>query len=349
MRETSRIVIPLIKEIYLKTQLARANLDNCLNLFVQERTQPDQCLLRPYLVHLGYELAGGTDWVDIAPACAALEVFNISTYQANLSFDGKNGILSDRDRNNQFICAMVSAGLAVNALLDLHHGLRNSEVSKIIARLHEVNSDIYVGQFNDTNALNITNLDLYWSEQEYLATYIARCEKLGGSLTSLCFEVGCSLGRGENELLNHLRKIGEILGTAGQMVNDISDLVWIVPHGSHSKGPHFPFSDVKSGKVTFAVFHLLNHGTLREKELFLTALQSGKLPPSSTEEMTRSLIRSGSIKAARTVVLNYYKKLKKEIRSLPKSQARDFLSMAFSSLVTNKYFALLRTVDGTGS
>ncbi len=342
MRETSNIVIPLIKDAYSRIGFQNKYLFDSLNYFVNKRTNINQCLLRPYLVRLGYELSEKSNWVDITYACAALEIFNISTYQSNIAFDGKNGILSNTEKSNQFISSMISLDIAINTILKLERSFGKEVVSLIIDKFHVTNSDIYIGQFYDLNELTIDNINLSISEDDYLAVYLQRCEKLGGSLTSLCFEVGCLLGGGDNDLLNNLRNIGRTLGTAGQMVNDISDFIYSESEWDDIKGYEPSFSDIKAGKVTYPFFHLLRHISGAQREKILNVLSTKQIDKILMEEITKSLCQYGSIEATRQIVLAYYKSLKKEVVKLPKLYTRDLLSVAFSSLLTNKYFAILR-------
>ena len=346
MRETGKIVIPLIKDAYLKLGSQNNHLLDSLNYFVSRRTNIDQCLLRPYLVRLGYELTGKTDWVNIAPACAAVEMLNISTYQSNIVFDNKNGKFSHTQKSNQFISSMLSLELSIESIMQLERVFGNSIVSRIIEGFHETNRDIYMGQFFDLNELSINSLDFNISEDEYLKTYIRRCETLGGTLTMLCLETGYLLGGGDKHLVEVIRGIGKMLGTAGQIVNDISDYIpeERIPDYPSSYKPQF--SDFKGGKITYPLLHLIKHAPAENREKLLTLLSCKKLEPSHKAIIVQLMCDFGSIRASKKIIWHYYNSLRKEIRQIPKSHYRDLLSVVFSSLLTNKYFAILRNNRG---
>jgi len=342
MRETGRIVIPIIREAYTTIAAQHPHLTSSLNVFVQRRTQPGQCLLRPYLVRLGYEIGGGDNWSDIAGACAAVEMFNISTYQSNLAFDGKNGIVSESAKNNQLISSMISLDLAVRTLHTLAESCNSHVVMKLVAKLHETNSHIYAGQFYNLNILTFSKLNPSMSMEEYLTLYISRCKKLGGSLTQLCLQTGAILANADNDTLSTLAYIGNTLGIAGQMVNDLSDFIPLEPEDNDIRGLEWQFSDFKAGIVTYPLFHLLTHTGVAEKRKIINALVSRKLDETLMNEITKYLCQYGSIRSARQLVLSNYKELKQDIKQIKKSYHRDLLSLAFSSLLTNKYFAILR-------
>jgi geranylgeranyl pyrophosphate synthase len=344
MRETSKIVIPLIKDAYLKLGSHNNHLLDSLNYFVSKRTNDDQCLLRPYLVRLGYELAGKSDWVNIASACAAIEILNISTYQSNIVFDSKNGGFSHTQKNNQFISSMLSLELAIDMVLKLEKSSGSDVVTCIIDRFHETNRDIYIGQFIDLNEFAIDNLDLTISESAYLTTYIQRCNKLGGSLTSLCLDIGCLLGEGSDCLRSSLKDIGMALGTAGQILNDLSDYIPQIKDKDIFVGYKSSFSDFRMGKITYPLFHLLNQLPKQQYSYIIDMLLKEKKNTLSMEGITHLLCQYGSVKATKKLIWRYYKLLKKEIKKITRDNYRDFLSITLSSLLTNKYFAFFREI-----
>ncbi|MCR4321102.1 MAG: polyprenyl synthetase family protein [Candidatus Brocadiaceae bacterium] len=341
MRETSRVVIPLIKNAYTKIGLQNHSLLDSLNVIVNKRTNTNQCLLRPYLVRLGFELTGGNNWIDIAPACAAVEIFNISTYQANIAFDNKIGICSDLQKNNQFISSMVSLELATNTIRKLEENYGDKLISRIVDRFHIVNRDIYIGQFNDLNVLTINNLNLSMPEDEYLSLYLQRCENLSGNFVSLCFEIGCLLGGCDDYLITVLKKIGIILGIAGQIVNDLSDFI---PNNNFTEVYKSYHSDIKMGKITYPIFCLLKNSSDEQKLKLLNILnQQKQIDISEIKTIVEYWNQSESIRKIRKLILSLHKELKKEIRKIKKTEHRNFLSLAFSILSTNKYLASFRS------
>lgn len=337
MRETSRVVIPLIKNAYTNIGLQNQSLLDSLNVIVNKRTNTNQCLLRPYLVRLGFELAGGSNWIDIAPACAAVEIFNISTYQANVVFDNKTGICSDLQKNNQFISSMISRELAIDTIQKLRKCYGESIISKIVDGFHMINSDIYIGQYYDLNVLTLNNLTLSMPEDEYLPLYIQRCEKLSGNFISLCLEIGCLLGGCNDYLFYTLKKIGILLGTAGQMVNDISDFI---PPNIYTSVYKTSYNDFKMGKITYPYFVLLKNSSKEQRQKFLDKRKQADIGEMSL--LVEYFYRSGSLGKTKKLIISLYKQLKREIRKIKNTEQRSFLSLSASSLLSNKYFAFFR-------
>jgi hypothetical protein len=92
MRETTEKVFPVIIRYAEKIREINYDLYKTVMFFIDKRRQ--KLLLKPFLLRLSYEICGGNEWEEIIPACAAFELLNISSYQANSSFDNKVGILS---------------------------------------------------------------------------------------------------------------------------------------------------------------------------------------------------------------------------------------------------------------
>ncbi|NUO09173.1 MAG: polyprenyl synthetase family protein [Candidatus Brocadia sp.] len=347
MRETGRVIIPLIKDAYSKIGSQHQYLLNSLNFIVNKRTNDNQCLLRPYLVRLGFELAGGNNWIDIAPACAAVEIFNISTYQANIVFDNKNGICSDEvQKNNQFISSMISRELAIDTIWKLRKCYAGKIISQIIDGFHMTNRDIYIGQFYDLNVLTVNNLNLFMPEDEYLSLYLQRCESLSGNFISLCFEIGCLLGRCDDYQITVLKEIGIILGIAGQIVNDLSDFI---PTSNFTEVYKSYHSDLKMGKITYPFFCLLKESSNEQKLKLLNILnQKEQMTLNEIKILINYLNQSRAIIKTRKLILSLYKQLKREIRKIKKSEYRNFLSLSFSIISTNKYLASFRSYKPNG-
>ena len=209
--------------------------------------------------------------------------------------------------------------------------------------VNNINSDIYIGQGYDLNDLNISKINFSISIEEYFEKYLERCEKLGGSLTSLCLEIGAILGNADSEFISILNKIGWLLGTAGQMVNDIADFVILSETQEIKNGYREQFNDIINGKVTYPLFYVLKNGKEFYKNRILEVLNGSRvLDLEEKKFLMEYLVKSGAISNTKMIILSYYKRLKKEIKKIPPSEARNLLSLSFSSLLTNKYFATIR-------
>ena len=235
---------------------------------------------------------------------------------------------------------MISRELAIDTVWELRKCYGEKIISQIIDGFHMTNRDIYIGQYYDLNMLTVNNLNLFMPEDEYLSLYLQRCEKLSGNFVSLCFEIGCLLGRCDDYLITVLKKIGIILGIAGQIVNDLSDFIPTNNFAEVYKSYH---SDIRMGKITYPFFCLLKESSGEQKLKLLNILnQKEQMTMNEIKMLINYLSQSKAIIKTRNLISSLYKQLKREIRKIKKSEYRDFLSLSFSILSTNKYLASFR-------
>ncbi len=341
MRATSRFVIPRLRRVIDELASSDPLLLQAMNVIVDRRTKEKQQLLRPYLLRLAFQLVAD-DWAEqVIDACVAVELFNISTYQSNIVFDCKAGILDTAARNAQFICSMMTLGAAERLLSAAALSLNPGAVSKVLALLRHTNAAIYRGQFQDMHVLNPGVLADGVAYEDYLEAYVERCRLLGGRLMSFCLQVGAILGGADESLINDMDILGEEIGTAGQMVNDLADLLPRRLVDSDLNGYRPSYSDLRNHKVTLALFDLWFNA--REHADFLeTLLTTGHITDGDGERLFVLLCEAGSISRTRRVIAQRYSRLKKRVKNLPSCHARKMLSIALSSLVTNKFFAAIR-------
>lgn len=159
---------------------------------------------------------------------------------------------------------------------------------------------------------------------------------------SFCLQGGALLAQAQEEVASLLGDIGLALGTAGQMVNDLADLLPPRLAGPDLNGYKTPYSDIRNGRVTYPLFHLFSRCDQQDQTFLVRLLGAGYIGDQDGEHLLRLLCTNGTIIAIRRLVAKHYYTLKKELRGLPSCEARDMLSVSFSSLLTNKYFVGLR-------
>jgi geranylgeranyl pyrophosphate synthase len=343
LRETSKTVKPIIEKYSTTFYQRYEGIYRSIFYLTSERIKKNIFLLKPFLVRLSYELTGGKNWERIAPICAAAELINISSYQANLSFDGKYGLATQDDKSNQFIASMITREMVANIVHDMIELISYGQAEKIAHSFAESNKFIYVGQYYDLNVLRLKSFDLSNDFSSYLKLYIERCDYLSGVFSEECAFIGGVLSGARDEELSALRAFGRNFGIGLHIVNDIGDLV---PSSmikvSRLKKRYDQYSDIKHGKLTLPIMHFLKYGDEVQKKRMLEILGNSKISESDLFEITRILIISGSISFSKKLAKDYMKKAKNALRLFDASHARSLLSVMTSQLRSNKYFATLR-------
>lgn len=223
-----------------------------MDRFLNKRLR--KLLLRPYLVRLAYELAGGTDWKSILNILAAAELLNISTYQSNICFDQKVNINAS-NCDNQFIASMVSLSLAQIAICEQKW---ESDHARSIAleTVAKCNLEVYEGQHIDINRLCLNN---YSHIDSFLPDYIHRCELIGGT-TFMITAIGALAANRDDKLFKLLKSCYRKFGAAAQMINDLADYI---PAKNLKDNPKYSrpytdsYGDLRMGRLTYPTYVLL--------------------------------------------------------------------------------------------
>lgn len=288
LQETTDAVWPIILQ-HVNQEYARSGCEKLspdMQLYFKRRE--NKKLLRPYLVRLAYELAGGKNWRSILDIMAAAELFNISTYQSNLCFDQKVDFEYFRPEN-QYISSMVTLSLAAKAITS-QSGISPVAQVESLRLLAECNAEVYEGQFFDINVLSIDSsgkfltyefdertgkyirllldkaggIDVSVPEGQhkdrkflnrYSDSYLLRCKLIGGSTFKIAM-IGAIAAAGETELVNRLSMCLVKFGMAAQIINDLADYI---PLDSKKGGRPYAdsYGDLKMGRLTYPTFLMM--------------------------------------------------------------------------------------------
>jgi len=223
MRKVSQATKPVILKIISSINENYHEIGKEYSYYFNKRIESKKLLLRPFLFKQFLDLLN-VNWKDHLEMIALVEIVNISTYQSNLAFDGKDGFKTTQLRNNQVIASIFSKIRIYESLntLNIYDEKTKSKFSSIITKAFE---QLYYGQYLDINELVFENKTLLNNENLYLKTYTNRCTMLGSSLIEMIALLAITISKNENSTVNQLLKDFSILfGKAGQVVNDLGDI-----------------------------------------------------------------------------------------------------------------------------
>ena len=251
--ETSAAVRPVLESLAYAgmPESLRGAVGSSMEICLQRRR--DGPLLRPLLARMCYEATGADAWRDQIPVLAAVELLNISTYQSNYCFDEKAGVKTARERNNQFICSMLTFSKAIT-LVEASPSLPGDVKAAVATLMARANHEVYQGQFFDLNVLNLDYATDFKDLNSFLPKYIVRCDLIAGSTFRMC-AVGALVNNTEPEVLDALFAYLGALGSAAQMINDLGDYI---PH--ITKDYAAPYSDFQLGRLTLPTYMLHKGG-----------------------------------------------------------------------------------------
>ena len=336
-KKTSNTVKPIIKKYLGTISQKQQGLYDTILFLASKRMEKDVLLLKPFLIRLSYEITGGKDWEMIAPICAAAEIINISSYQSNLSFDGKFGQTQLTDRSNQFIASMVTRELASDIAYDMKGILELAQIEKIVQSFGESNKHIYVGQYYDLNVLVWKSYHLLNDFESYLRLYEERCENLSGFFSEQCAFIGGILSRAGQKEVSALRTFGKNFGIGLHIANDIGDCVprFLIKKGSLKESCD-QYADLRHGKLTLPIMHAYVFGNDCQRRFLENIINRHAIL--AEEEVAKVLLQTGAFEYSKHLAKTYWKTARLSLRRFPISRERSLLSVMLSQLRSNKYF-----------
>jgi geranylgeranyl pyrophosphate synthase len=336
MKETTEKVFPIIAKYTERTKELDSDLYRILMFIIDKRKQ--SLLLRPFLTRLSFEICGGNNLETILPACAVSELLNISSYQANVAFDNKLGILSLNDKNSQFIASIITRELCTDILSEEEIDIDRELVSNITNLISKSNKFIYVAQHYDLNVLTTDNLNKYANDENlFMEDYIKRCFYGSGIFNGDCTQIGALLSGAKYDQIEALRSFGENYGIGLQIMNDLADFI---PPGNDNIIHRYlqdQFSDLRNGRLTLSLYKILKTRKAITNRLLEKITNKEQFTAKELDEITRMLVEEGIVDSVKSLATNYAKKANASLDIFPDSDSKKFLSAMTSIFYGNKY------------
>lgn len=269
--------------------------------------------LRPALALL----AGGATG-DISPSHLDLAVILELIHAATLVHDD---ILDGAEKRRGQPTANAKWGNAISVLLGdclfahalkLSTSFQNGEVSRRIAHAA---AEVCSGEIIQTQR----RFDLKLSVPDYYKIIEMKTAALFAAAT----ELGALLNDASPEAIGALRTFGLRLGTAYQIYDDVLDLA-----GDEAKAGKSLGSDLRKGKLTLPILHLLQHADGAERHRISEIILSGD--EGEIHTLAERALEAGAVKSAVATGRKLLREGHAQLQLAPKNKYRD----ALDSLVT---------------
>jgi hypothetical protein len=335
LKDTSALVSPLILEQVESFCKNEKELKKILMFFYEKRI--GRILLKPALFRLSYEVCGGTDFHILLPIAAAFEVLNISSYQANSSFDNKVGVWNKEEKDSQFIASIISREIADKLIDQCERVISHSVLYQIKKCLSTSNAYIYKAQHYDLNLLTINNFNNFKKQEDYLKAYNDRCYFGSGIFSGQCALAGSIAANSNVEEQQSLLKFGELYGTALHQINDLAD--YFPGDERQSKLYQDNFCDFKNGRLTLPLYLLLNsHNSITASKILSLKNKKDGLLPDDILEVQSFLIEEGVVGFCKGLTMKKFKEAKGYLHCFIPSDVKSLLSVLLSVLDSNKFY-----------
>ncbi|VVC04767.1 Short chain isoprenyl diphosphate synthase [Candidatus Burarchaeum australiense] len=272
---------------------------------------------RPAICLLGCEAVGGNP-KNAMPAAVAIELFHNLTL---IHDDIEDSSLLRRGKP----CLHIEYGIPLalnagdglfmmnwNALLDLK--LPPARILTAQQILVNSFSRVMEGQGTELSWRREEKWDV--SERDYAEMVSGKT----GALIGAACEAGAYIGGGSSRQCEGLRHFGEKVGVAFQIQDDILNLV-----GEEIKYKKEIGGDISEGKRTLMVIHCLKTARPEERRRLLDILASQTYDKKKLDEAIAILKKNGSLEMAKRYANSLAEGAKKELKVLPKSEAKKKL------------------------
>jgi hypothetical protein len=275
--------------------------------------------LRPLVVRNVIESVTGDQnlWLGFPGLLAAVELFNISTYQGDAALEGERTIREADSSGCFFPSVGLPLSLSFITLSWASELIRDARLAlttrkRLLTALAATAGRVYRGQLQDGVDLRRTkSLDpLKIPEEEFRRKYLARCLNLDGYQFAFYFYLGLSVAFDEQLMPNSplakaLLRVGLEFGTCLQILNDLDDFL--------TDRPELAFRDLETGRITYFAYilwHRSPSGRLLVETL-LKNIQTGRNPGVIAQAQALTKKEAPLLQEAARILLNdRYQRLK---------------------------------------
>src|SRR5690606_34602235 len=138
------------------------------------------------------------------------------------------------------------------------------------------------------------------------------------SLISSCCAVGASSSGASDEVVNRMRKFGELIGMAFQIKDDLFD------YGEEEIGKPLGI-DIKEKKMTLPLIYALSKASWMEKRKMISIVKNESEKPKKVREVIAFVKRSGGIEYAQRAMDKFYQEALVMLNEYPDSVYRKSL------------------------
>ncbi|MGD9690025.1 MAG: polyprenyl synthetase family protein [Phycisphaerales bacterium] len=217
--------------------------------------------------------------------------------------------------------AVILGDYLFSAAFNLCAGLDAQAVSMLIAR---VGMTLCEGELLQLHHRGNFSLDE--------RTYFAIVRRKTASLIAASCRLGARFGGADEATQARLETLGEALGIAFQVQDDLLDLT-----GEQSVVGKSLGKDLEKGKLTLPIIHHLASATPEQRARTLLLLEGAPAGHEGTAALRRALESTGSVAHARRTAERYVAAAKEAIAPLHESVAKTMLMQLADAIVTRAY------------
>ncbi len=268
--------------------------------------------IRPIFLIMAYRSVGGTSLKEVLPISAAIEYIHTASLMhddINDKSEVRRGLPATHMKFGT-IKALVGGDYLFVKAFEIG-GRYQYEIIEIIARA----------------CARLAEGEVIQSEGKYscsidVASYLDVISRKTASLISACLEIGAVLGNPEEKYRFALRNLGENIGLAFQITDDILDITGEEEETGKPRG-----TDIREGQVSLPLLYALEELKGDDHAFLKMVIEKRK---NTREEIERALalIRiTDAVDRSHEVAMEYIHKAQEALSILPESRYQEHFAM----------------------
>jgi octaprenyl-diphosphate synthase len=325
MKITEQIKQPILAEMELfekkfhEAMSSKVALLNRITYYIVNRKGKQ---MRPMFVFLTAKMvSGGTVNERTYRGASVIELIHTATLVHDDVVDDSNrrrGFFSINALWKNKIAVLVGDYLlSKGLLLSIDNG--DFDLLKIISVAVREMSEGELLQIEKARRLDITEDIYYEIIRQKTATLIAACCSLGA----------CSVAPENDEVIERMRKFGELIGMAFQIKDDLFDYTYDAigkPTGI----------DIKEQKMTLPLIYVLNHCTPKEKSWIINSIKNHNKDKKRVKEVISFVKENNGLAYAEQKMTEFQKEALQLIQDFPNSPYKDALTLMVNYVIERK-------------
>jgi len=325
MKITEQIKQPILAEMELfekkfhEAMSSKVALLNRITYYIVNRKGKQ---MRPMFVFLTAKMvSGGTDNERTYRGASVIELIHTATLVHDDVVDDSNrrrGFFSINALWKNKIAVLVGDYLlSKGLLLSIDNG--DFDLLKIISVAVREMSEGELLQIEKARRLDITEDIYYEIIRQKTATLISACCSLGA----------CSVAPENDEVIERMRKFGELIGMAFQIKDDLFD------YTDDAIGKPTGI-DIKEQKMTLPLIYVLNHCTPKEKSWIINSIKNHNKDKKRVKEVISFVKENNGLAYAEQKMTEFQKEALQLIQDFPNSPYKDALTLMVNYVIERK-------------
>ncbi len=160
-------------------------------------------------------------------------------------------------------------------------------------------------------------------------TYFEIIRQKTATLIAACCAMGAQSVSATEEVVEDMRKFGELIGVAFQIKDDLFD------YGTEKIGKPTGI-DIKEKKMTLPLIHTLNVVSPKEKSWLINSVKNHNLDKKRVDEVIAFVKNNGGLEYATNQMKIYQEEALELLRKFPKSPYKDSLELMVNYVIDRK-------------